>query len=73
MAHSKNDVKTMKDRKVMSWSPDYTLLACPNLNDSKVSTIAVFDREKDFSVKNILIGHKTPVNCMKFSPYIYEY
>ena len=72
MAFNSKDFHCLKDHKVLSWSPDFTLLASPNLNDVKISTAIIFDRTKNFNVKNILIGHKTPINCMKFNPNIYE-
>ena len=73
MAETKKDINSVKDRRIMAWSPDFTLLASPNLNDLKVSSAVVFDRKKNFTVKNILIGHRTPINCLKFNPHIYEF
>lgn len=73
MANSVEDLNSVKEKRVMSWSPDYTLLACPNLNNMKLSTGIIFDRKKNFTVKNILVGHKTPINCLKFNPHIYEF
>ena len=73
MAETKKDINSVKDRRIMAWSPDFTLLAAPNLNDLKVSSTVVFDRKKNFTVKNILIGHRTPINCLKFNPHIYDF
>lgn len=64
---------TVNEHRVMDWSPDFGFIAVPNLNDSKISSGIIFDRNANFDLKEILVGHQAPLSCLKFSPIIYNY
>ncbi len=68
LAETKNDIPTLRDRRLADWSPEFSYFVCPNLHDSKTPTAVIFDRNKNFVTKDILIGHQSPISCAKFNP-----
>lgn len=73
MAESKNDIPTSRDKRHADWSPQYSYFAVPNLNDSKLPTAIILDRNKNFSPKQIILGHQATISCLKFNPQVFEY
>lgn len=73
LAETKNDVPTLRDHRLGDWSPEYGFFVCPNLNDSRLPIALVFDRNRNFNIKEILIGHQATISCAKFNPNVYEF
>jgi WD40 repeat protein len=73
LADSKHDVPSLRDKRPADWSPEYSLLAAPNLNDTRVPSTIIFDRNRNFLVRDILLGHPATISCLRFNPNIFEY
>jgi len=57
----------------MTWSPDFNIIVCPSLDDSKIALAVGLSRQNNFKIKHIFLGHVSSVSCAKFNPNLYEY
>lgn len=47
----------------MGWSPDFSYLVSPSLDDSKVSLALNFSRANGFKLKQAFLGHVSSISC----------
>ena len=71
--HPQKHTSTVKEIRVMSWSPDFNYLVCPSLDDSKVSLAFSLCRGLNFKTTHAFIGHASSISCACFSPVLYEW
>lgn len=60
-----------EDRK-LDWSPDFRYLLVPNLDDKVIPTLCALDRHNDFQISHTFIGPFSSINCIKFSPLLFN-
>jgi WD40 repeat protein len=65
------NVNTVKELRVMGWSPDFNHLVCPSLDDSKVAVALNFSRNNSFKVRQAFLGHVSSISCSRFNPNLY--
>lgn len=65
-----NHTLKREDRKI-DWSPDYKYILTPSLDDKIVPVVCAIDRQ-DFSVKFTYMGPFSSINCIRFSPRLFE-
>ena len=70
-ASEKESIATVKENRIMSWSPDFNFLVCPSLDDNKVSLAINISRGGGFRVKNVFFGHISSISSAKFNPTLY--
>ena len=70
-ASEKESIATVKENRIMSWSPDFNFLVCPSLDDNKVSLAINISRGGGFRVKNGFFGHISSISSAKFNPNLY--
>lgn len=59
-----------EDRKI-DFSPDFKYFLIPSLDDKIVPVVCALDRQ-DFDVKFTYMGPFSSINCIRFSPVLYE-
>lgn len=64
---------TVKEIRMMGWSPDFHHMVCPSLDDSKVSLALDLSRSGGFKVRQAFLGHVSSISCASFNPNLYEF
>lgn len=70
-AKTLHNANTVKELRVMTWSPDFTNLVCPSLDDSKIALALGFSRSNNFKVRQVFLGHVSSISCACFNPNLY--
>ena len=68
-----NNTNTVKEIRIMDWSPDFNHLICPSLDDSKVSLALNLSRNSGFKIRQAFLGHVSSLSCSSFNPNLYEF
>ena len=59
-----------RQRRSLTWSPDYNFLIVPSLDDSIVPLACAIDRQ-NFEIKQCFFGHFSTINYVAFNSNIY--
>ena len=71
--NTKENISTVRETRVMDWSPDFNYFVCPSLDDNKVSLALNLSRSGGFRVKQAFLGHVSSISSVKFNPNLYEF